>query len=87
MALNGNFVAARVAADDMYPNRSAQEEIERRKWKPRERKLDAVETSSFWLQCADRRLISSGNFSTGTCARLTRFRLASSRSSDTVASN
>jgi hypothetical protein len=40
----------------MYPNRSAQEEISAGNGNQESCKLDAVETSSFWLQCADGRL-------------------------------
>ena len=84
MTLNGNFVAVRVAADDMYPKRSAQEEISAGNGNQESASLTPWKRRASGFNARTDALISSGNFSSGTGAGLMRFTLASSCSSGTV---
>src|SRR5215211_3698031 len=83
--LNGSFVAARTATDDMYPNRSAHEEISAGNGNQERASLAPWKRWNSGLRARTLRRISSGRFSSGTPALgFTRFTLVTRWSGDTV---
>ena len=83
--LNGSFVAARTATDDLYPNRSAQEEISAGNGNQERASLAPWKRWNSGFRARTLRRISSGCFSSGTPASgFTRFTLVTRWAGGTV---
>src|SRR5688500_14863417 len=83
-ALDAHFVALRVAADDMYPNLSAQGDVTNGKGNHVSSTLVPWNRRVSGFSARTLALTSSGSRSVGTRAGLMRFRAGRSLSTDTV---